>query len=165
MLVGSVAALMYGRNRSTDDIDIVLDCTRVNPERLSNLFEPEYMLDPVMVADSVRRGIMFNAIPLTRGPKVDLIPVKPAPFEREAFRRRQQRDWHGTPVSVIAPDDLVIAKLSWAKESQSERQLADVRAIMAMDIVDESDDHFQHWVSSLGLEATLDASRSTRYEA
>ena len=165
MLVGSVAGLMYGRNRSTDDIDIVLDCARIDPARLSADFNPEYMLDEEMVRDSIRVGMMFNAIPWHGGPKVDLVPLKTDAFDQWCFRRRAREPWRETHVSVVRPDDLVLSKLRWAKDSMSERQLADVRAIMATGLVDEYDDDFQRWIRQLGLDAALDASRSTRYEA
>jgi hypothetical protein len=165
MLVGSVAALLYGRGRTTNDLDIVLDCEGIDPGQLSMLFLPEYFVDEEMVVNSIVHGMMFNAIPVYGGMKVDLVPLPDEPFERQAFERRQVVDWHDTPVFATAPDDLVIAKLRWAKASGSERQLADVRAIMALELFDEHDEYFQRWISALGLEATLDASRTTRYDA
>jgi hypothetical protein len=165
MLVGSVAALLYGRGRTTNDLDIVLDCHGIDPGQLSALFLPEYFLDEEMIVNSIALGMMFNAIPVHGGMKVDLVPLPEEPFEQEAFGRRQVVDWHDTPVFATAPDDLVLAKLRWAKASDSERQLADVRAIMALELFDEHEEHFRTWVRRLDLEATLDASRSTRYDA
>jgi len=164
MLTGSVAAFIYGRDRSTVDIDIVIGCARLIPGELVRSLEPEYFLDEQMVRDSLRSGEMFNAIPMTGGPKIDFIPLKPDPFEQTAFRRRASVDWHGTILSVATGKDLVISKLRWARESLSERQLADVRAIMSLGLVDEDED-FRRWVARLGLGETLDASRETRYDA
>lgn len=165
MLTGSVAAFLYGRNRSTVDIDIVLNCDRLPIGPLCDAFAPEYMLDPQMVRDSIPIGMMFNAIPMTGGPKIDLIPLKTEAFERTAFGRREVHDWHGTRLFVISAADLVLSKLRWAKQSQSERQLADVRAIMATGLVNEDDSDFQRWLAQLDLRPTLDASRETRYDA
>jgi hypothetical protein len=164
MLVGSVAGYMYGHGRATMDIDVVLDCRNVAPERMSKAFEPEYMLDPEMVRDSAARGMMFNAISLVGAPKVDFAPLPRLPFDREAFARRKAIPWAETTVSIVDPIDLVLSKLRWAKESGSQRQLADVRAIMALGLFDEHDEYFQRWISGLGLAATLDASRSAGYD-
>lgn len=51
MVVGSVAAFLYGYTRSTVDIDIVVGTSGLVPERTALAFEPEYMLDPLMAAE------------------------------------------------------------------------------------------------------------------
>ncbi len=165
MLTGSVAAFLYGRNRTTVDIDVIIDCERLRVPLFCMAFEPEHFLDPLMVEDSLRTGIMFNAIPMTGGPKLDFIPLKRDAYQQSAFARRQVLDWHGVPIHVIAADDLVLSKLAWAKISASERQLADVRSIMSMGLFSEDDDYFQQWLDRLGLREALDASRETRYDA
>ena len=132
MLVGSVAAFLYGRERSTHDIDVVFDGAGVDAARTSAALRPDYLLDPEMLADSLRSGAMANAIGLHGGPKLDLVPLSADPFDRESFGRRAMLTWHERSVPVITPRDLVISKLRWAKDSLSERQLADVRAIMAL---------------------------------
>lgn len=165
MLVGSVAAYLYGHERSTHDIDIVFDPDGVHPRLVAPAFGPQYFLDEDMLADTLRTGMMANAIPLIGGPKIDLVPLKKEPFDQVAFRRRLRQQWQGREVSVIAPADLVISKLRWAKDSESERQLADVRAIMATGHVDEHDDDFNRWIDRLSLRDVLDKSRETRYEA
>ncbi len=165
MLVGSVAAFLYGRERSTHDIDVVFDPAGVIPEDVSASLQPEYMLDPDMLADSLVTGMMANAIGLQGGPKIDLVPRPNDPFDVHAFERRSPREWFGRSLLVIASPDLVISKLRWAKDSLSERQLADVRAIMALGRFDEHDAEFNGWIDRLQLRDVLDASRENRYEA
>ena len=165
MMVGSLAGFLYGRIRATADMDLVLDCRGVDADGLSRVFAPEYMLDSEMVRSSVQHQMMFNALPLQGGLKVDLAPLVSHPFDQSAFQRRRQVVWHDLPIPVISPDDLVLSKLRWAKDSLSDRQLGDVHAIMAMGLVDEDDKYFRDWIDSLGLGAVLDASRSSRYDA
>jgi hypothetical protein len=164
MLTGSVAALFYGRERSTVDVDIVIDMTKTTPEALVEILAPEHFLDIEMVRDCLKINYMFNALPMTGGPKIDFIPLKPDTFEQIKFQRRVTKDWHGTPVSVITAIDLVLSKLEWAKSSMSERQLADVRGIMSFGEVVE-DEYFHRWVRLLGLEDVVEASRTTGYDA
>jgi hypothetical protein len=165
MLVGSVAAFFHGYQRSTMDIDIVLDTRGVEPERLARTFAPDYMLDPRMAEESLERGTMFNAISLVGGPKVDFAPLTDDDFEQSAFRRKLPVEWHGGSLWVIDAMDLVLSKLRWALASESQRQLADVRAIMALELFDEHDAYFQRWVRRLRLGETLDASRAAGYDA
>lgn len=164
MVTGSVAGLFYGRERSTVDVDIVIDMHRTMPESLVEALGPEYFLDIEMVRESLPIEDMFNALPMMGGPKIDLIPLKSEPFEQLKFEQRITVDWHGTPVSVIRAVDLALSKLQWAKISLSERQLADVRGIMSFEGVVE-DDYFRRWVERLGLEELLDASRAVGYDA
>lgn len=165
MLVGSVAAFLYGHQRSTQDIDVLFEPKGVNPAVVARAFEPDYMLDPLMLEDTLRTGIMANALALRGGPKIDLSPLGREAFMKVAFQRRAQIEWHGFPLFVIQAADLVVSKLLWARESRSERQLADIRAIMATGRVNEHDEDFNHWVDQLALRDLLDASRETRYDA
>ena len=137
----------------------------MDPLELSKRFAPEYHLDEEMARTSFTDGLMFNAISMGGGPKVDLVPLSEGAFEVSAFGRRKLVPWHGIAVPIIAADDLVIAKLRWAKESESQRQLGDVRAIMSMGLVDEHESYFRNWIAALGLQHVLGASRATRYEA
>jgi len=51
----------------------------------------------------------------------------------------------------ISPEDLVVSKLSWAKDSHSEMQLKDVRNLI--ETVDNLDlKYIDNWISQLGLE-------------
>lgn len=166
MVTGSVAGYFHGLNRSTADIDIVIDLDdRDAAGRLLAALADAYFVDPGMLADSVKSGLMFNVMPTTGGGKVDLIPLRRTEYERVKFARRQREQWHGESVWVISAADLVLSKLQWARESRSERQCADIRVIMAARSVDESDQYFWEWVGRLDVAATLDLCRETRYDA
>lgn len=164
MLVGSVAGSFYGLGRTTLDIDLVIDLAARPAQLVARSVEPEYFIDEVALAASKRNGEMVSALVQQGiGFKVDINPLRMDHFERVAFGRRRREDWEGTPVSVISPPDLVISKLKWGKPSWSERQFSDVQAIMALELFDEHDPDFQHWIQRLDLGDALEASRSSRY--
>ena len=54
------------------------------------------------------------------------------PFSVEEFRRREPADLLGTPGFVATAEDLILAKLEWAKATGSQRQLDDVAGIFAI---------------------------------
>lgn len=164
MLTGSAAGLLCGLSRSTADFDIVLDLAHEQVAPLVDAFDGDYYIEPDAVFDAVERASMFNVIPMRWGLKTDFIVLGDEPFDLTAFERRRQADWHGAPIWVIQPADLVLSKLRWARESLSGQQLADIRAIMASGLVSEDDD-FRSWVDRLELREILDASRTTRYDA
>ncbi len=164
MLVGSAAGAWYGLDRTTADFDFVLDLTPAGVPRLVNAFTPGFYCDEEQIADAVRRRFMCNVVSHQTGLKADFIILKDRPFDRGGFARKASREWHGAPIWVTSGEDLVLNKLIWAKESQSERQLADVRAILASGRVELSD-YFNRWVVAFDLHEQLDASRETRHGA
>ena len=160
MVTGSVAGMFYGLSRATFDLDIVIE---LGPARLDD-FLAAFSGDCYVERSAVARGAMFNVIPLSGGLKTDFIMLRDEPFEQAKFRRRRRLLWCAGTVWVIDPADLVLSKLLRARGSRSERELADVRIIMASGSVAE-DDEFNALVEQLDLRELLDASRETRYDA
>jgi len=58
----------------------------------------------------------------------------------------------GHEVALVAPEDLIISKLDWMRETRSEVQLADVRNLLRS--VPDLDKHYlERWSRRLGLDA------------
>jgi len=53
---------------------------------------------------------------------------------------------------IVAPEDLIISKLDWARDSRSEIQLADVRNMLAADPGLDRE-YLVRWVNRLGLDS------------
>jgi hypothetical protein len=53
---------------------------------------------------------------------------------------------------MVTKEDLVVAKLEWAKKGESELQIRDVRAILGSAGPEFDWDYVGRWVSELGLE-------------
>ena len=152
MLVGSYASSHYGALRSTKDIDLVIAAT---PTQLRNLIDllpaSEYYRDLQMAMDAYRERSMFNVLDMVTGFKTDLIFVKSGDFDQEAFRRRTLKTIGGSPVSVSTPEDVVIAKLEWARQGQSLRQIEDVAGVIKAEWEDLDKTYLENWVKQLGL--------------
>jgi hypothetical protein len=56
-------------------------------------------------------------------------------------------------------EDLVVAKLEWAKKGESELQLRDVRAILRTAGADFEWDYVESWVNELALQDQWEAVR------
>jgi len=153
MLTGSFASAHYGVLRSTQDIDFVIEAT---PAQLRAFIEAlpssEYYADLDTAWEAHKRQSMFNVIDLATGWKIDLIIRKSRAFSQEEFRRRQRATLHGAAVFVATAEDVVIAKLEWAKLAQSRRQIEDAAAILRArwEALDHS--YLEKWIGELGLE-------------
>ena len=164
MLTGSVAGALYGVMRTPADLDVVVDLAHGQVAALVAAFAGDYHVEPEAVSDAVTAGCTFSAVPLFRGLKADFTVLGDEPFRLGAFSRRQRVERGDSAVWVIAPSDLVLSMLLWARESFAGQQMADVRTIMATGQVAE-DDEFRGWIERLRLRDVLDASRATRYDA
>lgn len=153
MLTGSMALNFYARPRMTRDIDIVIDLREEDIVRLEKELSDVYYMDRASVRASLRVGPrMFNVIHQETVIKVDLIIRPDSAYARMAFARRRSHEFSGTQVVVIAPEDLVLSKLEWARDSHSEFQLRDVSSVL-QDVENLDIAYIQHWVARLGLEA------------
>ena len=130
MVTGSMAVSLYGLPRMTRDIDIVLEVRQDQVGKISRLFEKDFYVDPQAVREAIARRGIFNIIHNATVIKVDFIVRKDEPYRKEEFRRRRNTSVDGVEVFLVAPEDLVLSKLAWAKDSRSEMHLGDVKNIL-----------------------------------
>lgn len=153
MVVGSVAAMLYGEPRLTKDIDLVIDLLPGSAQRLVELFSPdEFYCPPVeaVSAELAERG-QFNLIHRAIGVKIDLIIRKDTEHARTEFaRRRKEPLWEDCDAFMASPEDVIIKKLEYFREGGSEKHLRDIRGILVQCELDSS--YLQHWVAQLHLE-------------
>lgn len=150
MLTGSTATNFYATPRMTRDIDIVVEIAGNESDRLTQLFENDFYVDRGTVHEAVSRRTMFNLIHQASVIKVDFVVRKDTDYRRMEFSRRRSIDVEGQALSIVAPEDLIISKLEWAKESRSELQLGDVRNLLAA-IKGLDRTYMEGWIERLGL--------------
>jgi len=153
MVVGSVAAMIYGEPRMTHDLDLVLELAPSHARHLPALFpETEFYCPPseVIRAEVVHRG-QFNLLHHETGLKIDLIVRKDTPHARTEFSRRSRAPfWEGHDVFVASPEDVILKKLDYFRQGGSQKHLGDIRGILAETPVDPS--YLDHWLAELGLQ-------------
>ena len=150
MVTGSVAMSIYATPRMTRDIDIVVAISEEDVSRIVNLYEEEFYIDRDMIIEAIRNEGMFNIIHNEYVVKVDFIVRKSAEYRQVEFDRRRQVRVGSTPLWLVSPEDLVLSKLWWAKDSHSEQQLSDIGNILQQ--VKELDrEYLDEWVQNLGL--------------
>ncbi|OGW91435.1 MAG: hypothetical protein A3D28_00435 [Omnitrophica bacterium RIFCSPHIGHO2_02_FULL_63_14] len=150
MVTGSIASSFYAVPRMTRDIDIVLQVTAADVDRIVNLFKKDFYIDRESVDEAVRRQDMFNLIHNKKVVKVDFIVRKDEPYRKLEFERRRQVELGGATVWMVSPEDLILSKLWWAKDSRSEMQLTDVQNLLRAIKLDR--DYLLKWVRALNLE-------------
>lgn len=162
MLVGSVAALAHGRERSTKDFDVVVDADAAKLRALVHgLPTDRFYASEAAAMEALRHHTQFNLIDLHTGWKVDLIVRKPRPFSTMEFSRRCALDVLGVKLFVATIEDTIIAKLEWAKAGGgSQRQLEDARALIRLAGAGLDRPYVEHWIAELGLAELWTAARA-----
>ena len=159
MLTGSVASSWYGEPRATQDLDVVIDPSATDLDRLVRALQADaWYVDRVVALAAQRDRTQFNAI----GPdafKVDFIVRHDRPFSVAEFERRRPAEVLGTATFLPTVEDMAIAKLEWAQATDSERQLRDVRSMLAVSRAAIDMAYIEAWVERLGLERSWNAVR------
>ena len=152
MLTGSFACGYHGAPRASQDIDIVIAPTlgALNVF-LGSLPEDRYYASRDAALDAYGRESLFNVVDFASGWKVDLICRKARPFSLIEFDRRSLRDFGGRGIFLASAEDVLLAKLEWAKLAESERQIEDAAGVLRVQGEALDRDYVCRWVAALGL--------------
>ncbi len=131
MLTGSVALNCYAQPRMTRDIDLVVAFFLKDAARIEQVLGPDYYVFPEAARDAVLHQSSFNAIHQHSLTKVDFMVRKQEEYRHHEFTRRVKMRVEGFEVWVVSKEDLILSKLDWARDSHSQRQLADVENLIA----------------------------------
>lgn len=155
MLTGSFASNFYTVPRMTRDADIVIELQGPNIKKLFQIFKNDFYFEENSITDAIVNQSMFNIIHNNSVFKIDFIIRKDTIYRDLEFQRKRQIQFENDQVWIVSPEDLIISKLFWAKDSFSEMQLQDIRNLMTS--VENLDmDYIKKWVQKLGLNDIFD---------
>jgi len=92
---------------------------------------------------------MFNIIDHTSGYKADFIILKSEPFRQMEFSRKKATVFFGIPVYIVSPEDLLLSKLIWIQQFQSNLQMEDLKNISEIATLDWG--YINSWIKELKL--------------
>ncbi len=151
MITGSVAGNFYAVPRMTRDIDVVVELSGRDVDRLVKVFEKDFYIESAAVEEAVKQRGMFNLIHAEYVIKVDFVVRKDSAYRRMEFSRKKKVSVDDRVLYIVAPEDLILSKLDWAKESRSEVQLTDVRNLLeSVKGLDRR--YLGRWAKQLGVE-------------
>lgn len=152
MIVGSVAATIYGEPRLTNDLDLVISMSSLSCSELVSSFPAaEFYVPPLeIMSQEITRSGQINLIHHQSGVKVDVMFRKNTPHAVAEFDRRSRFEiLTGLHAWIAAPEDIIIAKLRFFREGGSEKHLSDIRGILANTQVNR--DYLNAWLVELEL--------------
>src|SRR5258705_12507435 len=149
MLSGSVAMSLYTLPRFTRDFDFVVHLTPDDVRYLAEHFKDGYYCDEEAIRDAILNKTMFNIIDHKSGYKADFIILKNEPYRITEFERRRLIDFSDMKIYVVSPEDLLLSKIIWVKESLSSIQFDDIRLLSSLDNLDRQ--YIDRWIEMLKL--------------
>ena len=120
-----------------------------------NLFSSDFYISSESIDDAFAGIGMFNIIHNASVSKCDIILLKENDFSQSAFSRSIVIEFEGKPLKVISPEDLILQKLLWRRETGSELQWGDVQELMRAKKDSLDKEYLFHWGEVLKLSTDL----------
>ncbi|MSU54593.1 MAG: hypothetical protein EXS48_02015 [Candidatus Staskawiczbacteria bacterium] len=133
-ITGGMAVSVWGRVRTTADVDIIVEFT---PEDISGLakellqFDKDVYVSEEAIAQALEHKGEFNFVDPNTGLKADFWVVKDY-FNEQEIKRAIAKDFYGYNINFVCPEDLILSKLLWYKMTESTRQLEDIESVLSI---------------------------------
>jgi hypothetical protein len=159
---GSLASSIHGIYRTTADIDLVVELSRVDVQRFVAELGPDFYADADSIQELLSHSRSFNVIHKATGYKFDLFPRSRDAFQDSQFERRALENASTTAEPLLVPvasaEDTILTKLVWyrAGGQVSDRQWNDIRGIISVQ-GDRLDREYLHkWARYLEIDDLLE---------
>jgi hypothetical protein len=164
---GSIASIVYGKARTTRDVDFVLTVRDADAQRLVERLDSEFHIDLVAVQRSISTGDCFNALELEAIFQADVFTPRPTPWIEEQFARRQlHRLGAGNQfveVYLCSPEDVILNKLEWFRlgNEVSRLQWEDAVGVLTVQTQRLDNGYLDRWAEQLKLQELLSLARAS----
>ena len=139
MITGSVAGMIYGEPRLTNDVDIVLSVENSNGNDFdSNAFikafpANDFYCPPTEVLEIESRRAArghFNIIDHESGFKADIYFSSKSPFNLWAFENINEVEFNNEILPLAPLEYVILNKLRFYKEGKSHKHISDIQGIL-----------------------------------
>ncbi len=149
MLSGSVAMSIYSLPRFTRDFDFIVHLQLKNVKGLVDYFKEGYYCDEDAIKEAIMNKSLFNIIDFASNYKADFIILKNEPYRLAEFERRQQVNFLDMQINLVSAEDLIISKIAWIQEVQSDIQKEDMKILLTIKNIDMR--YIRKWIATLKL--------------
>ena len=156
MLSGSIGSSFHGQPRATNDADIVIAPTEQQLYKFAQALGEHYYISLNAVREAFDNRTMFNVIDSQTAWKADFIIRKDRAFSKTEFQRRSLANIMGTEIWVTSPEDVILSKLEWSKDSGSEQQFSDALGVAMVQWDHLDRDYLLKWAKQLKIESSVE---------
>jgi len=155
IVTGALAVSFYGLPRTTHDIDLVVELERRHVTPLVKAFSKEFYISSKAVQEAISRSLVFNVIDPQSGLKIDFWIARPEAFDRERFRRRRQETVFNRSLWLPSPEDVILSKLLWYKQSEIDKHFMDAKGVWEVMVGSLDTSYLQEWAERLSVADSL----------
>jgi hypothetical protein len=158
-LTGSVVSSVYGEPITSQDVDVCLRMTTVQAKALSGSLPPRFYRSEEALTGCAKGAGMANLVDIDTGIKVDLSVLPNEPYSDSVLARRRQVAYglDGPPFWTVSPEDIVLMKLLWRRESESRKQWDNALSVVRVQGRRLDWQYLHKWAGALGLATDLTA--------
>ena len=156
MVSGSVASIIYGEPRLTNDIDLILHLARDDVGAIGAAFPLNAFYCPpeeiVLIETRRRRRGHFNLIHHETGHKADIYLCGEDPLHVWGFAKRRRIEIaEGNALWVAPPEYVILRKLEYFKEGGSEKHRTDIQGMLEVSGEDLDRSILDEWIPALAV--------------
>lgn len=158
-VTGGLAVSVWGRPRSTLDIDVVIKLVEPKVDSLAKalrkISQAGY-IDEEAVKEAIRLKGEFNFIDPESGLKVDFWVSKSDQLSLLELQRKKSKKINSQKVYFVSPEDLILNKLQWYQKTESTRQLEDIESVLKTSGKKLDMKYLKQWTIKLKVKKILD---------
>ena len=156
-LTGSVVSSVYGEPFASQDVDICVNMTENQARSLASALPMDFYRSDVGLVEAVRSRSMSNLVDIRTQLKLDLSVLADDPYFDRVMSRRQgvQLEAGSSKLWAVSPEDIVLMKLLWRKESRSSKQWENALSVMKVQRGKLDYSYMREWSEKLGIQDDL----------
>lgn len=149
-VTGGFAVAVWGKPRFTADIDIIVELVSKNIQPLAKallVVDKDVYVSERAMQDALEREGEFNFIHPQTGLKVDfwVTDSKTDIYEDLKLKRAIPKKIDKQKIFFVSPEDLILSKLTWFKESESSKHLEDIKTIFDIQKSKINKNYLRNW--------------------
>lgn len=149
MVTGALSVILYGRPRASHDIDFVIEAEKKNASSIEQAFlslpHNEFVVQSSLITDAVMHKGMFNVLHLPTMLKLDFFLLKNDEFDESRFRRKKTINLFKQKMTFASPEDTILIKLLWYKDSKIEKHLIDAAFVFQIQGDNLDEKYLETW--------------------
>ena len=153
LITGSIASMVYGEPRFTNDIDIIVDVEQTHLSEVKSCFpEADFYCDIDSMKKALEYRRQFNIIHPSSGLKVDVHISKRDDFDSSRFKHAKKLNiTESKSANFVSPEDIIIKKMEFYQEGRSEKHLRDITSILKISGQEIDRKYISNWAEKLNL--------------
>ncbi len=152
---GSMASSVYGAVRFTQDADITVEPFAPMADKFFDALEKDFYISKEAMYEALHGRSNFNVIHFATAFKIDIFIRPESEFHRQMLSRGRKIRLGdiAKPVSFVSPEDIILLKLDWYRQSGcvSERQWSDVKGVLDAQADSLDYEYLRKWSGKLGV--------------